>query len=40
MHLPPPVEPSEGVLAETTDPDGRTVVLDDKGWEHILHQHP
>jgi hypothetical protein len=28
------------VLAETTDPDGRTVVLDDEGWEHILHQHP
>jgi hypothetical protein len=28
------------VLAETTDPDGRTVVLDDEGWGHILHQHP
>jgi hypothetical protein len=28
------------VLAETTDPDGRTVVLDDEGWEHILHEHP
>lgn len=27
------------VLAETTDPDGRTVVLDDEGWEHILHEH-
>lgn len=28
------------VLAETTDPDARTVVLDDEGWEHILHEHP
>jgi hypothetical protein len=28
------------VLAETTDPDGRTVVLDDDGWDHILHEHP
>lgn len=22
------------------DPDGRTVVLDEEGWEHILHEHP
>jgi hypothetical protein len=28
------------VLAETTDLDGRTVVLDDEGWGHILHEHP
>jgi hypothetical protein len=28
------------VLAETTDPDGRTVVLDDDGWDHILREHP
>lgn len=28
------------VLAETIDSDGRTVVLDDEGWDHILHEHP
>jgi hypothetical protein len=28
------------VLAETVDPDGRSVVLDEDGWEHILHEHP
>jgi hypothetical protein len=27
------------VLAQTVDPDGRTVVLDEEGWEHILHEH-
>ncbi|HTD09469.1 MAG TPA: hypothetical protein VK680_11295 [Solirubrobacteraceae bacterium] len=26
-------------LAETTDPDGRVIVLDEEGWEHILHEH-
>jgi hypothetical protein len=26
-------------LAETVDPDGRVVVLDAEGWEHILHEH-
>ena len=26
-------------LAETVDPDGRVVVLDHEGWEHILHEH-
>jgi hypothetical protein len=26
-------------LAETVDPDGRTVVLDEEGWEHILQEH-
>jgi len=26
-------------LAETIDPDGRAVVLDEEGWEHILHEH-
>jgi hypothetical protein len=26
-------------LAQTVDPDGRTVVLDEEGWEHILHEH-
>jgi hypothetical protein len=25
--------------AETVDPDGRVVVLDAEGWEHILHEH-
>jgi hypothetical protein len=28
------------ILAETVDPDGRVVVLDEDGWEHILHEHP
>lgn len=28
------------VLAQTADPDGRAVVLDEEGWEHILHEHP
>jgi hypothetical protein len=27
------------VLAQTVDPDKRTVVLDEEGWEHILHEH-
>lgn len=27
------------ILAQTVDPDGRTVVLDEEGWEHILHGH-
>lgn len=27
------------ILAQTADPDGRTVVLDEEGWEHILHEH-
>ncbi|MGH2902003.1 MAG: hypothetical protein ACRDK7_00180 [Solirubrobacteraceae bacterium] len=26
-------------LAEAIDPDGRLVVLDEEGWEHILHEH-
>jgi hypothetical protein len=26
-------------LAQTVDPDGRTVVLDEDGWEHILGEH-
>lgn len=26
-------------LAETIDPDGRVIVLDEEGWEHILHEH-
>jgi len=26
-------------LADTIDPDGRAVVLDEEGWEHILHEH-
>ncbi len=25
---------------ETTDPDGRRVVLDWPGWLHIVHEHP
>jgi hypothetical protein len=25
---------------ETTDPDGRVVVLTDERWLHVLHQHP
>lgn len=28
------------ILAQTVDPDGRAVVLDEEGWEHILHEHP
>ena len=28
-----------GALAETVDPDGRAVVLDQEGWDHILHEH-
>jgi hypothetical protein len=27
------------VIAETVDPDGRRVVLDASGWEHILAEH-
>lgn len=27
------------VLAQTADPDGRTIVLDEEGWEHILDEH-
>jgi hypothetical protein len=27
-------------IAETTDPDGRSVVLDREGWEHVLTGHP
>jgi len=27
------------VIAETIDPDGRPVVLDPDGWDHILHEH-
>jgi len=27
------------VIAETVDPDGRRVVLDDDGWQHILEEH-
>lgn len=26
-------------LAEVLDPDGRAVVLDEEGWEHILQEH-
>jgi len=26
-------------LAEVVDPGGRTVVLDDEGWGHILQEH-
>lgn len=26
-------------VAEVVDPDGRAVVLDDEGWEHILLEH-
>ena len=25
---------------ETTDPDGRDVVLDQAGWSHVLRRHP
>jgi hypothetical protein len=28
------------MLAQTTDPDGRTVILDEDGWGHILIEHP
>jgi hypothetical protein len=28
------------VLAETIDPDGRAVILDQDGWMHILQEHP
>lgn len=28
------------VLAETVDPDGRRIILDYEGWEHILEEHP
>jgi hypothetical protein len=27
------------VLVQTVDPDGRTVVLDEEGWEHIVNEH-
>jgi hypothetical protein len=26
-------------MAQTDDPDGRMVVLDEEGWEHILLEH-
>ena len=26
-------------LLEERDPDGRRVVLDENGWEHIVHEH-
>jgi hypothetical protein len=26
-------------LAQTVDPDGRIVVLDEEGWGHILREH-
>lgn len=28
------------VLASVSDPDGRTVILDAEGWQHVLHNHP
>lgn len=27
------------VLATATDPDGREVVLDEEGWDHVLEDH-
>ncbi len=27
------------MIAEKVDPEGRRVVLDDDGWEHILEEH-
>jgi len=27
------------ILAQTVDPGGRTVVLDERGWAHILQTH-
>jgi hypothetical protein len=27
------------VLAEVLDPDGRRVVLDDRGWTHVVDEH-
>ncbi len=38
-----PVLPRAGkrlsTLAETIDPGGRTIVLDEEGWTHILQEH-
>jgi len=28
------------VIAATHDPDGRQVVLDTAGWQHIMANHP
>jgi hypothetical protein len=28
------------IIAQTVDPRGRSVVLDNDGWEHILAEHP
>lgn len=30
----------ERPLGQTRDSEGRTVVLDEEGWAHILHEHP
>jgi hypothetical protein len=31
---------SGSILVTLTDPSGRTVVLDERGWEHISGDHP
>jgi len=27
------------IIEETTDPDGRRIVLDQPGWDHVLEEH-
>ncbi len=38
-HAPPRGGERLSTLAETIDPDGRAIVLDEDCWEHILHEH-
>ncbi len=35
-----PRQDAQGTLAQITEPDGRLVVLDQDGWQHIIEQHP